>query len=237
MRLLASIVNFLQPVPARRASGDAASNGVERRHGSRRWLPAMAALLALCTAAAAQSAPRLEVERNGETYTVRASADVAADLPIAWDTLTDYERLPEFVPDVHRVRVLARDGNRLTVVFHGGFRLLFFEWPIRMRLVVRHEPYGRVAAQSDPGLIDGEAPTLRRFSGRYTLTVVPVAGRAGVRLDYDAQFELNESVPAFIDALFGRPLVRAALRREFEAMLSEIERRQAARPSIQRSTS
>jgi hypothetical protein len=235
--LLGSIVSSLPLAPARRKSGEGAGDAVGWQRG-RQWRQAIAALLVLAAAGqAAPSAPRIEVERDGETYTVHASADLAADLSIAWDTLTDYERLPEFVPDIHRVRVLARDGNRLTVVFDGGFRLLLFEWPVRMRLVVRHEPYGRVRAQSDPGLIDGREPTLRSFSGQYTLTVVPVAGRAGVRLDYDAKFELTESVPTFIDMLFGRPLVRAALRREFEAMLGEIERRQAARSSIQRSTS
>lgn len=181
--------------------------------------------------------PHVDVQREGATYFVRASADVAADLSIAWGTLTDYERLPEFVPDIRRVRILARDGNQLTVLLSGGFRLLFFEWPVQMRLTVRHEPYGRVLARSDPGLIDGQLPTLREFTGRYALTVVPVAGRAGVRLDYDAQFELTESIPTQIGVLFGRPLVRAALRGQFEAMLNEIERRQAARPSIERSTS
>jgi len=205
-----------------------------------RSVHALAVALLLLSGSAGQafsSATRIDVQRDGGTYFVRASADVPADLSIAWGTLTDYERLPEFVPDIHRVRVLARDGNRLTISFDGGFRLLFFEWPVRVRLAVRHEPYGRVLAQSDPGPVDGEPPTLRQFSGRYSLAVIPVAGRAGVRLDYDAQFELTEAMPPLIGMLFGRPLVRAMLRTQFEAMLREIERRQAAGPLLERSTS
>ncbi len=207
---------------------------------SARWMRVFAASLMLFAGAAgmaAVSAPHIEVQREGETYSVRASADIAADVPVVWGTLTDYERLPQFVPDIHRVRVLARDGNRLTVVFHGGLRLLFFEWPVWMRLAVRHEPYGSVSAQSDPGLIDGQPATLRGFAGRYALTVIPMAGRSGVRVDYDARFELTEAVPTLIGVLFGRPLVRAALRGQFEAMLKEIERRQAAQPSLRGSTS
>lgn len=208
-----------------------------RLHAYGRQAIAAAAIVFVAAGVAAAGAPRIDVRRQGETYFVQASADVAADLSIAWETLTDYERLPQFVPDIHRVRVLARNGNRLTVAFDGGLRLLIFEWPVRMRLAVQHEPYGRVLAQSDPGPIDGQLPTLREFSGRYTLTAVPLLGGTGVRLDYDAQFELTEAVPSLIGLLFGRPLVRAALRGQFEAMLGEIERRQAARPSLQRSTS
>jgi hypothetical protein len=223
-----------------RASGVGSAGGRAARRLVSCWLNGLAAALLLFGVSAGQassSASRIDVQRDGGTYFVRASAEVAADLSIAWATLTDYERLPQFVPNIHRVQVLTRDGNRLTVAFNGGFRLLFFEWPVRVRLVVRQEPYSRVLAQSDPGPVDGEPPTVREFSGRYSLAVIPVSGRAGVRLDYDARFELTEAMPPLIGVLFGRSLVRAMLRTQFEAMLNEIERRQAAGPLIENSTS
>ncbi len=187
--------------------------------------------------ASARAAPQIDVQRNGAVYSVRASSDVVADVPTAWATLTDYERLSEFLPDIRRVQVLSRDGNRLTVAMSGALRLLIFEWPVRVRLAVQHEPYGRVLASSDPGRVDGQPPTLQAFRGRYTLTAIPIAGRTGVRLDYEAQFQLTETLPSLIGPLFGRVLVRAAIREQFEALVREIERRQAMQPAAERSTS
>lgn len=181
------------------------------------------------------AAATIDVRRDGETFFVQASADIAADPRTAWNTITDYQRLREFLPDVERSRVLARDGNRLTVEHRGQFRLYFYTRPVRVRLAVEHEPFARVIARSDPGTVDGEAPTLRSFVGRYVLTVVEVGGRAGVRLHYDAQFELTEGLPPLIGPLFGAAIVRATMREQFEAMVREIERRQAARPAIEKS--
>jgi hypothetical protein len=61
---------------------------------------------------------------------------------------------------------------------------------------------------------------------QYTITALS-APAPGVRVDYDARFELAEGVSTFIDTVFGDALVKRGLRRHFEAMLAEIERRQA----------
>src|SRR5258706_2276241 len=85
-------------------------------------------LLAVANAAAQsdhadRAAPSVTVERDGDSYRVHASADLAAAPRVAWDTITDYERLPEFVPGVARSHVLSRTtsstGERL-VVDHAG---------------------------------------------------------------------------------------------------------------------
>jgi hypothetical protein len=49
-----------------------------------------------------------------------------------------------------------------------------------------------------------------------------------VRIDYGARFELAEGASGFVDSTFGQALVKYGLRRHFEAMLSEIERRHAS---------
>jgi hypothetical protein len=174
------------------------------------------------------AAASVDVRRSGETYIVHASGTVAADRRTAFETLTDYERLREFVPDVRSSRVVARDGNRLVVEHVGAFDLLFFSTPVRVRLAVEHQPYERVLARSAPGAVDGEEPTVRSFSGRYELTAL-AAAPAAVRLDYDASFQLVHGLPALIDTVFGEAIVAHGMRRHFEAMLAEIERRHAAR--------
>jgi hypothetical protein len=216
------------------ARGDTFRARVTRTSGLA--LAALACALVVPSPPAQAAGNTLDVRRDGGTFFVLASAELAADPRVAWDTITDYERLPEFVPGIERSRVLARDGNRLTVEQRGVFRLYFFVRPVRLRLDVRHEPFSKVLARSVPGAVDGEAATLRSFVGRYSLTVVRVGSRAGVRLDYEAQFELAEELPPVLGAVFGTALVRSSMRGQFEALLREIERRQAARPSIERSS-
>ncbi len=166
------------------------------------------------------------MQRDGAGYAVHATANVAAEQRIAWETLTDYEHLRDFVPDIESSRVVSREGNRLVVEHTGSFHLFVFSMPVRVRLAVEHQPYERVLARTTPGLVGSDEPTLRSFSGRYRLTVL--SGNAPtVRVDYDARFELADSSLSFIEGFFGQALVRHGLRRHFDAMLAEIERRQA----------
>jgi hypothetical protein len=178
-------------------------------------------------------ATELDVWRDGSVFHLQASATLAVDPRVAWDTLTDHEHLSDFIDEIERSRVVARDGNRWIVEHAGTLQIVFFKLPVRVRLGVTHEPYGRVLARSAPGTIDGAAPTLRSFEGSYTLTVVTVQRRAGVRIDYRAQFEMAERLPPVIDPLFGRALVAHVARRHFDAMLREIERRHERRAAQQ----
>ena len=181
------------------------------------------ASLLLTTAFAATST--VDVRSDGATYSVHASGVVPADARTAFETLTDYEHLRDFVPDIESSRVVSRDGNGLLVEYVGAFQLLWFSMPVRVRLAVQHQPYVRVVAGTAPGLVGSEEPTLRSMVAQYTVTPSESPAR-DVRVDYDARFELAEGVSTFIDTLFGDALVKRGLRRHFEAMLAEIERRQ-----------
>ncbi|KFB74346.1 MAG: hypothetical protein AW09_000365 [Candidatus Accumulibacter phosphatis] len=201
--------------------------------GARRLRMATLFSLAIAFAAAAQgstaggAAARIDVSLDGETYRVRASAQLAADQRVVWDTLTDYEHLREFIPGVTRARVLARAGNQLSIEQVGVFSVFFIDLPVQVRLAVQHIPHTTVLARMEANPADAGEPTLRSFSGRYTLSTIRLGQRAGVRLDYDAQFELTRPLPALIGPLFGVAAVRRTMHAQFEAMLREIERRQA----------
>jgi hypothetical protein len=177
-------------------------------------------------APAASSKAVVDVQRAGDGYVVHATGTAAADPRTAWETLTDYERLRDFVPDIESSRVVSRNGNRLIVEHVGAFHLLFLSAPVRVRLAVEHEPYQRVLARSEPGRIGNEEPTVLGFTGRYVLTTL-TDSPAAVRLEYDASFQLAHGLPELIYAVFGEALVATGMRRHFEAMLAEIERRQA----------
>lgn len=190
---------------------------------------ALLASLLLTTAVAAT--PTVEVRSSGGVYSVHASGAVAADARTAFETLTDYEHLRDFVPDIEASRVVARDGNRLIVEHVGVFQLLWFSMPVRVRLAVEHQPFHRVLARTTPGLVGTEEPTLQSMLAQYTVATLDPPAR-GVRVDYDARFEIAEGVSTFIDTVFGDALVKRGLRRHLEAMLAEIERRQALAAAI-----
>jgi carbon monoxide dehydrogenase subunit G len=203
-----------------------ASPGPTRRRSGGWLIAELAAAIALAAPLTAAAAPlQLEVQRDGDHFEIHAAVRFAAPPKLVWDTLTDYERLREFMPGVSSSRVLERDGNRLTVEHRGEFDLLFFTRPVRVRLAVEHRPFTTIVARSLPQLVDGSASTLRDFVGRYELAVV----RDGeVRLAYDARFELAEPLPPVIGPLFGTLAMRRAIRADFEALIREVERRRAA---------
>jgi hypothetical protein len=228
----------LQPTPCRRT--------LSRRS-------AAVALLALATLpvargarAAAAVAVAVELERDADHFAVTARAELEADARTAWDTLTDYARLPEFIPGLTRTRVLSRHaaasagvgaGERLTVEYQGRFAMLFMSLPTRLWLDVQHVPYTEIRARSAPALPAGaEPPTLKSFRGRYGLTPVGSGDAAAprLRLDYSAQFDLAEPLPPLIGALFGAAAMRRAVHEQFAAMAAEITRRARLRDAAAR---
>jgi carbon monoxide dehydrogenase subunit G len=181
---------------------------------------------ALDLAAAAAHGTQFDVTRDGATFHVAATADLGADPGVVWDTLTDYEDLPRFVPGIRSARVLERRAEgrtqRLLVEQVGELRFLFFVQRVSVRLDVRHEPRARIDARAvarGPGPGHAESG-LDEFEGTYELVKIP----GGVRLGYRARF-----APAFpLPPLIGTLAVRQTMKRQFDALLSEIERRQTA---------
>ncbi len=190
---------------------------------------------AVCSEGRAQPLPTVAVEREGDTFYVNARASVAVDPRIAWDTITDYEHMREFLPNIERSKVIARQGTRLTVEHVGQFPLFFFDIPVRVRLAITQQPYDRIVARSEPGEVEGVAQTLRSFAGSYDLAVITLERRAGVRIEYESRFELAEPLPPIVGDLFGTAMVTKTLRLQFEAMVREMLRRQASRAPIEKS--
>jgi hypothetical protein len=61
---------------------------------------------------------RVDVEGE-QVFDVTASGTVKASPAVVWKILTDYERMPEFVPDLERTKILSRAGNKATVEQFG----------------------------------------------------------------------------------------------------------------------
>ena len=155
---------------------------------------------------------------------MQARAHVAAPLALAWSTVTDYEALPAFVPDITSSRILERrrDGavEHLTIEQRGALRFLFFTRPVAVRLRVEQQAPSRVTAQQ-VARADGNAEEeLRSFDGDYLLQ----ADAEGTTLSYRARIEPAFDLPPFV----GAALMRRTLRAQFQALVDEIERRAGA---------
>ena len=178
--------------------------------------------LVIALAAAAHALPGhaaeelvVEAERRGDGVEVKARALVAAPVALAWQVLSDYERLPRFIPGITRSIVRQRQGNRMLVDHSGEARFLFFSFPIEVTLEVLESPLDWIESRSVAG-------NVRRMSGRYDLS--PDPERGGMRLRYWGLIEPDFDLPPII----GAAALRSTVEEQFMAMVAEIERRAAA---------
>ena len=178
-------------------------------------------VIALALAFAAQPAAAatiaIDAERRGETIEIHAGAELKADAATAWRVLTDYDRYPEFIPDLRVSRVVARQGATVTVEQSGDATLWLLRMPLDITFEIHESPPNALQSHSVSG-------TLRALASSYALTQTA----SGVRLDYTGRV-----VPGF--ALFGyleEMAVQRNVARQFQALADEIERQSAASRSL-----
>lgn len=174
-------------------------------------------LLVLC-AATSHAAGEIKVEaaRKGEFIDVRAYASIDAHLSVIWMTLTDYDRLPEFIPGLRRSKVIGRRGNTVTVEQSGEARFLMFTFPIDVTLEAVEKPPSSIHVRAVSG-------NLRHFEGGYSVESDPA--RPGKVLRWEGTIIPDVSLPPLI----GEVVMRMRIEDQFTGMVREIERREAAR--------
>ena len=174
----------------------------------------LAAILTLQIAfAAAADDVWVDVDRNGRSFAVQASATIGAPAAVVWEVLTDYDHLARFIPGLSVSSVNLRSGNRVQLEQKGEARFLFFSYPIEVFLEVLEVPRSSITSRAVEG-------NLRRMSGRYDLK----NSGSDVSLRYVGELEPDFELPPIIGTL----AVRAMVQEQFAAMVAEIERRAAA---------
>ena len=164
---------------------------------------------------AAPSEIEVDAARAGELIEVRAQATVKAPLAVVWSTLTDYERLPEFIPGLKKSRILSRVGATTMIEQSGEARFLFWSVPIEVTVESTERP---------PHIeVRRVAGSLRYLRGRYETEVL--ADLSMVQLRWIGTVAPDTVLPPFI----GNTLVRISIHHQFAGMVREIERREAAR--------
>ena len=177
-------------------------------------LCALLLLPPLAAAGARADDVSVETQRRDSALQVvcRALLEVPAEL--AWQTLTDYDHLAEFIPGMQRSRVISRSGPLAMVEQVGAARFLFVSIPIEITLATLEQPPYVIEARMTKG-------NLKRLEGVYRIE--PRAG-GRVSVSWHGLIEV-ESMPPLI----GELLMRSAIEDQFRGMVREIERRDALR--------
>ena len=171
------------------------------------------ALAVLIAQPAAAASITIHTERSGDTIDIHASVILNADGATAWRVLTDYNRYPEFIPDLHLSRVVSRHQATVTVEQSGIASFWLIRIPLDSTFEIGEKPPDRLMSHAVAG-------SLRSLASNYALS--PAA--TGVRLDYDGHI-----APGY--ALFGRieqSAVEQNVARQFKALADEIDRQSAA---------
>lgn len=168
----------------------------------------LAALFALALTARAETF--LEVERNGDVIDVTASVSVPVDMHTAWQVLTDYDHLADFVPKMRSSRVLSAPGLPLMVEQKGETGFLVFFFPIEVVLRIEEQPPELIRFESVAG-------NIKKMQGLWRV----VAEEGGVRLSYRAQLTPGFWVPPVI----GPGIIKRDVRAQFEGVAREMLKR------------
>lgn len=173
------------------------------------------ALLFSC-AGAAQAADEISVEatRREEALEVVCRVMLEAPLDLVWQTLTDYNRLAEFIPGMRRSRVVERRGAVAVIEQSGEAGFLFLSFPIEVTLASTERPPYALEVSMLKG-------NLKRLDGAYRIE----PQREGrIMLTWTGIVEALSMPP-----LLGELVMRSNIEDQFRGMVHEIERRDALR--------
>ena len=178
-------------------------------------LSALWLLLSVFSATGQAAEISVHTTRHGERFEIEATAEIDADVAPAWKVLTDYDRLADFIPGMRESRVVSRYGLNVVVDQRGDASMLFFRFPMSVRLAIEEFPFDRIVSSAISG-------NFKELHGVYHLR----AHAAGVRLSYEGTFTPDFAVPPLIGTL----LVRSTVERRFAAMAHEIEKTRRKEP-------
>lgn len=158
-------------------------------HNTRR-LFLCAVLVAMAAAgplAAPAAAPAIAVSEAGGVYRVTASFAVAQPAAIVVGVLTDFERIPEFMPDVRSSNVLERSAAGTIVEQSAVARFMMFSKRVHLVLEVTEED-GTIKFRDRCGKSFASYEGAWVVSEQDTLTVV----------DYQLTARPSFDVPGFV---------------------------------------
>lgn len=146
-------------------------------------------------------------------FEMHASGFVRRSQKKAWQVLTDYDRLHEFVPNLLSSRLLERSGAQATLEQKGRVGFFIMTRTVHMVVRVTEQPCSAL----DIALVAGD---MKHYVTRWELAPAIRNGANGTRISYSGMVEPDFFVPS----LLGTALLRADLKRMLEAVIAEIDK-------------
>jgi len=153
----------------------------------------------------------MRIERQGNQIRVHAQSDVEVDRATIWSTLSDYDHLAQFIPNMSSSRAISRDGPNVLVEQKGTGGL----GPIRRSFTATFAVTERL---NESISISERAGDFSRFDARYE--IVPLASDRS-RVVYDATIVPLNSSPSLVNDV----VLRLMIANQFDALIHEMERR------------
>ncbi|MDQ3196791.1 MAG: SRPBCC family protein [Pseudomonadota bacterium] len=160
--------------------------------------------------------PTVNVERVNGLITVEASVSAPVDARLAWQVLTDYEHLADFIPGMHKSGVVSTGSEPIRVEQLGEGGFLFYHFPIEIVLQMDETPFESIRFHAVGGNIE-------QMEGVWRLE-----GSAPVHVRYRARMKPQFWVPPLI----GPAVIRRDVRLQLDGLVREMERRAAHSSSL-----
>jgi len=170
----------------------------------------LAAVLLLTSAAVAAGTAHVKANTGLTGVKVEASQVLQTDARTLWDTITDYNRLATFIPDMVSSRVISAPGAPKRVEQIADAGLFAFIMPDQVVLALEETPYSKIRFRAISG-------KLVSMTGEWHIA----GDKAPVTLTYRAHIVPMSPIPPLGSGYFVEDEVRA----RFEAVGREAERR------------
>lgn len=161
------------------------------------------------------STQEVVVRESRGVYSVVARFHVAQPPQVALAVLTDYDRIPQFMPGVETSVVVERGPGRAVIVQEATSRFMMFKKRVHLRLEI-DETADSLAFRDDCG------QSFRRYEGKWSLS----AASDGTDIAYDLTADPVFDVPEFV--------LRRLLKRDSALMIEGLRREIARLESTKR---
>ena len=181
-------------------------------HARRRLLLAGLACIAAHAFAQDKSNPvrSVDITQNADGYVANVVMQAPVPPAIAWDVLTDFGNMEKWVPNVRESKVVANEGNVLTVEQKGNAKFGLLSIPYTSVRKMELEPQNTILSTQVSG-------SMRKLVSLMRVT----PDGSGTRLDYKL-----EIVPSAIaSSVMSKDFLKGELTEQFTAIVDEMVRR------------
>ncbi len=156
----------------------------------------------------------VSIVRDGGALVVDVEMVVAATPPEAWDVLTDYDHMADFVTNVAASRIIGREGDRLEVAQTSRLSFGLLQFTFDNVREIELVPFSAIRSRLVSGDMKASAFTTRLESD----------GDGATRVHNHGRFLTDRWIPPLI----GTAILESETRKQFAEFRAEIMRRKAS---------